>query len=171
MFEEVINIQRFPPLLSLLPSINDSSVNKATSLFESIDIDMNGAITEDELDNYFRQYQPELRCFSKFIIQVCGINGYINDEQFYKLYESLTVNRDNDRFIGRYIFDYIDSDQNGFIESAEFANVIDLIKFPDLGMKSDAINRAQKMNYEEFSRFFYIVCKMGWRKILRRNTL
>ena len=138
--------------------------------FTIIDSDRNGLIQENELDNYFRQSKQELRCFSKLIIQIFGSNDCIDFDQFLKFYKSLIEDRDSDQFIGRYIFDYIDSDHNGKIEAEEFEKVVDIIKFPE-GTRQDAIRRANQMDYNDFSKLFYIILRMAWRNLLRRNTI
>lgn len=170
MFEEVIDNQSLNLLLRL-PPITDESINDARSQFEIYDSDRNGIMEEEELDSYFRQNIPELRCFSTLIIQYCGSNNGIDSDQFCKMYRSLTVGHDSNEFIGRHIFDLIDSDHNGIIETSELNQFIDIIHFPN-GMKSDAIERAKKgMNYEDFSKLFYILLKMGWKRILRRYSI
>lgn len=152
-----------------LPSLSDAEIAEARQQFTMIDSNRNGKLEENELDSYFRQSKQELRCFSKLVIKIFGEDNCVSCDQFLKFYKSLTAERDSDEFIGRYIFDYIDSDHSGTIEASEFQEVVDLIKFPE-GTKQETIDRADKMDYEEFSKRFYTILRMAWRGLLRRAT-
>lgn len=150
--------------------LTTQDMSKAREQFAQIDQNCNGLLEEQELDNFFRQSKEELRCFSKLVIEIFGQNGSVNVDQFFTFYKSLTADRNSDEFLGRYIFDYIDSDHSGKIDSQEFQKVVDLIKFPE-GTKQDIIDRAsEEMDYNEFSKNFYTLLRMAWRGLLRRNT-
>lgn len=147
--------------------LSDAEIADARQQFTLIDSNRNGILEESELDSYFRQSKQELRCFSKLIIQLFGKDGGVNVDQFLKFYKALSADRDSNDFIGRYIFDYIDSDHSGKIDASEFQQVVDLIKFPD-GYKQDTIDRVDQMDYEDFSKRFYTLLRMAWRGTLRR---
>lgn len=153
-----------------LPPLSDAEIEEARQQFTLIDSNRNGLLEENELDSFFRQSRQELRCFSKLIINIYGKDGSVDVEQFLKFYKALTAERDSEDFIGRYIFDYIDTDHSGTIEAEEFQKVVDLIKFPD-GTKQDTIDRADQMDYEQFSKRFYTLLRMAWRGLIRRNTI
>lgn len=167
-FREQFNMQQRSSELNLSVSpLNEEDELEAREQFKIIDINRNGFLEEDELDSYFRQSKQELRCFSKLVIEIFGKNGSVNCDQFLKFYKSLAADRHSDEFIGRYIFDYIDTDHSGTIELQEFMKIVDLIKFPD-GFKQDTLDRIDVMNYEEFSRQFYTVLRIAWRGQFQR---
>ena len=156
-------------LIQVTP-LTEAEIEEARQQFKIIDSNRNGLLEENELDAYFRQSKQELRCFSKLVVKIFGKDDSVSIDQFLKFYKALSADRDSNEFIGRYIFDYIDSDHSGTIEASEFQQVIDLIKFPE-GTKQDTIDRCDKMDYEQFSKRFYVLLRMAWRGLIRRNTI
>lgn len=162
-FKEKFNIQQRSSNLDLKVSpLSEEDEATARAQFEKIDTNNDGHLEEAELDSYFRYSKQELRCFSKLIIELFGKNGGVTFDQFLKFYKSLAADRHSDDFIGRYIFDYIDTDHSKTIEAQEFMKIVNLINFPD-GYKQDTIDRVESMDYEEFSRQFYTILRIAWR--------
>lgn len=149
--------------------LTEDEIAEARQKFVQIDTNRNGVLEESELDNYFRQEKHELQCFSKLVCQIYGTDGGVNCDQFLRFYKSLAANRNSDDFIGRHIFDYIDTDKSGTIEAAEFQKVVDLIKIPD-GFKYETLDRVNEMNYEQFSDHFYTLLRLAWRGLIRSHT-
>ena len=150
--------------------LTEAEISDARQQFTLIDSDRNGELDEGELDSYFRQSKQELRCFSKLIIQLFGSDNSVSVDQYLKLYKALSADKVSDEFIGRYIFDYIDSDHNGTIEASEFQQVVNMLKFPP-GMEKPTMDRIDHMNYQQFSKHFYILLKMAWRGLTRPTHL
>ncbi|KAK8897224.1 calmodulin-like 3 [Tritrichomonas musculus] len=145
--------------------LTEAEIADARQQFTIIDTDRNGSLTEDELDSYFRQSKQELRCFPKLVVELYGSNGTVSVDQYLKFYKALSADRDSNEYIGRYIFDHIDHDHNGTIEASEYQKVASLIKLPP-GMEQQTINKADKMDYAAFSKHFYTLLRMAWRRIL-----
>lgn len=152
-----------------LSPLSQSEINEAREEFQTIDLDRNGTLEENELDSYFRQSKDinkqSLRCFSKLICSIYGQQGKVSFDQYLKFYTGLTVDRDDENYIGRHIFEYIDTDKSGTIESEEFQKVVDLIKFPE-GHKQSTVDKVDEMDYEAFSKQFYTILRMAWKRTL-----
>ncbi|KAK8842498.1 hypothetical protein M9Y10_026089 [Tritrichomonas musculus] len=154
----------------LISPLTEDEMQEARQKFTIIDTNRNGVLEESELDSYFRQEKRELQCFSKLICEIYGTDGQVSVDQFFQFYKSLAADRNSDEFIGRHIFDYIDTDHSGTIEAKEFQKVVDLIKIPD-GFKYETIDRVDVMNYEQFSDHFYTLLRMAWRGLIRPNSV
>ena len=150
--------------------LTEAEIAEARQQFTLIDSDRNGCLTENELDSYFRQSKQELRCFPKLIIELYGSNGAVSVDQYLKFYKALSADKNSNEFISRYIFDHIDKDHSGYIDGGEYQKVADLIKLPP-GMEQQTLSKAEKMDYNAFSKHFYTLLRMAWRGLVRRNTI
>lgn len=148
-----------------VPPLTEEEIKNAKASFTEIDTNRNGYLEENELDSYFRQDKKELRCFPKLVVEIFGQNGHITVDQFLTFYKSLAEDKTSDKFIGRYIFNYIDKDKSGVIDSNEFQKVIDLLKFPP-GFEQHPLKKGN-MNYSQFSHEFYTILRMAWYGQLR----
>ena len=130
--------------------------------FNRIDADKNGLLDEKELRSYLSK-KPELRCFPKLIMEFFGSNGTITFEQFEAFYKSFAAKPEDDGYLGKIIFDKIDTDGSGSIDNTEFMKVWDLVEAPN-GQKYMIAAKvaAQDMNYEAFKREFFKLLKMAW---------
>lgn len=148
--------------------LTQAEIDEARQQFTIIDSDRNGHLDEKELDSYFRQSKKELRCFPKLIIKLYGSNGTVSVDQYLKFYKALSEDKNSDNYIGRYIFNHIDKDKSGTIESSEFQKVVDLLQFPP-GMEQPTISKADKMDYAAFSKHFYTLLRLAWNGAVQRT--
>lgn len=135
---------------------------KAQADFNRIDKDGNGQLDAKELTNYLTQYKPELRSFPRLIIHIFGDGKTIDWSRFYYCYRSFSASPDDDEnYIGRKIFEYIDSDKSGEIDSNEFNQILDYIDAPR--GQIHPLRSVGSLTYPDFKKKFYELLKMIWR--------
>ena len=134
----------------------------AAADFRRIDTNGNGELDSKELTNYLSSNKPELRSFPRLIIHIFGDDRSIDWSRFYYSYRSFSASPDDDEnYIGRKIFDYIDKDKSGKIDSTEWNHILDYIDAPQGQLQ--AFMMTGTLNYQQFKKKFYDLLTMIWR--------
>ena len=140
---------------------SQDEIERAGAEFRHTDRDGNGHLDENELRQYLSTGKRlPLRCFPKLIIRIFGSDGTITFDQFCAFYKALVADPNSDEFLGKKIFDAIDTNHNGVIEADECAEVIGLIETP--GGSSPNEGTLSQMDYPQFKAYFYRKLKMIW---------
>lgn len=134
----------------------------AAADFRRIDSNGNGSLDANELTNYLSSSKPELRSFPRLIIKIFGNGRSIDWSRFYYSYRSFSASPDDDEnYIGRKIFDFIDKDGSGHIDSNEFNQILNYIDAPKGQLQ--AFIMVGSLTYPQFKRKFYDLLTMIWR--------
>lgn len=134
----------------------------AAAEFRRIDENGNGELDAAELTNYLSANKPELRSFPRLIIHIFGDDRSIDWSRFYYSYRSFSASPDDDEnYIGRKIFNYIDKDGSGKIDSREFNHILDYIDAPKGQLQ--AFMMTGTLTYPQFKKKFYELLTMIWR--------
>ena len=141
--------------------LTEEEIEEAEISFRSIDLNGNGLLDAKELARFLSK-KPQLRCFPRLIVALYGEDGEVSFEQYMKFYKALNADPDDDNFLGKAIFDYIDSDKSGYIDWDEIEPIVDLIDAPR-GEMSKVLGSLEQADYEQFKHSFYKVLRMVWR--------
>ncbi|OHS94314.1 hypothetical protein TRFO_11164 [Tritrichomonas foetus] len=133
----------------------------AAQEFRRIDRDGNGHLDAKELEQYLVK-KPQLRCFPRLIIHIFGSNETIDWSQFYYSYRSFSASPDDENYIGRKIFDFIDKDKSGSISGTEFDSILSYIDAPK-GQLQQFLCGSGTLTYPQFKDKFYRLLTLIWR--------
>lgn len=134
----------------------------AAADFRRIDENGNGLLDARELANYLSSSKPELRSFPRLIIHIFGDGKSIDWSRFYYSYRSFSASPDDDdNYIGKKIFNFIDKDGSGHIDSTEFNQILNYIDAPKGQLQAFIL--VGTLTYPQFKRKFYELLTMIWR--------
>lgn len=138
-----------------VPVMSREGIRQVRTEFIQNDKARDGCMDEEELDAYFSDYYPELRCITKLILHFFGTNGRVDIDQFIRFYSLFSNDRSNDVNLCRDLFDKIDENHNGTIEASEIEKVASMIRFKDDEHKEDVLKKIVNADYEKFNEIFY----------------
>lgn len=133
--------------------MGNSSSSEIKELFKKTDTDGNGVLDIDEFRTLLSEQFQELRSFAKIIFKLYSSKkDAITFKDFVCFIKDSKIrNKTNKSYIGRKIFNFIDSDHSGMISREEYESVINDLEFPS-GMQrgNNEINSNEEMSYEQF---------------------
>lgn len=145
-----------------LKPLSEEEYKAAAAEFARIDKNRNGKLDLKELEIYISLHKPELRSFPRLIIHIFGDGESIDWTHFYYSYRSFSASPDDDEnYIGKKIFDYIDKDKSGIIDSSEFNKVLEYIDVPNGQLEPFILVGA--LSYPQFKVKFYEMTTLIWR--------
>lgn len=135
--------------------MGNSSSSEIKELFKKTDTDGNGVLDIDEFRVLLSEQFKEFRCFARIIFDLYSSKkDSITFKDFTRFIGDTKIkDKNNKSYIGRKIFNFIDSDHSGAISLQEYQSVVDKLEFPDGMPKSNVdvdLDKDGDMSYEKF---------------------
>ena len=145
-------------------SLTQEEINKIKIEFDKIDKNHSGLLDLDEL-TFFCHQNPQLRCFPRLILAYYGKDGHVSFDQFIHFYKGLNADPESNEYIAKVIFDIIDMDKSGKIDSDEISTIIRYIDIPEGTNGNFMVDVSNNMTYPRFKDYFFKFLKIIWKSV------